>query len=501
MTGESRLDALARDLADGQVSRRTALRRFGAGLAATALPSFLIADEALARCPPSRKCGSKCCPSGQKCKGGKCKCKGGLKKCGRKCRDVSSDPANCGACDHACAPGETCVGGQCTGGGTQTATCGNGVAEGTEQCDGADLRGATCASLGLGSGPLACTANCTYDTSGCVQQPVCGNGVKESGELCDGTDLDGATCASLGFVSGTLSCASNCTYNTSGCVSPACTTAADCPQGPAGDCQKAVCTSGTCGFVADDGDVPADDGNQCTSDVCSGGVPSHPSKPVGTTCNQSGGTVCNGAGVCGTCVPGATQSCYTGPPGSLGVGICHGGTRTCQATGTFGACAGEVTPRAEICGNGQDDDCNGVIDNGCPVCGNGVKETGEQCDGGDLGGESCITLGFSGGTLACTGSCQFDTSACTGGCPGLGNPCTLGVGACERPGLIICDNGNSVCNATPGSPSPELCNGIDDNCNGVIDDGFDVGASCTCPGGASGVKQCSGDGSTTVCVC
>ncbi len=46
------------------------------------------------------------------------------------------------------------------------------------------------------------------------------------------------------------------------------------------------------------------------------------------------------------------------------------------------------------------------------VCGNNIKETGEQCDGSDLGGASCSSLGFSGGTLSCTAACDFDTSGC-----------------------------------------------------------------------------------------
>ncbi len=49
--------------------------------------------------------------------------------------------------------------------------CGNGVREGSEACDGADLGGATCASLGLGSGTLACTGQCAYNTSGCSGAP------------------------------------------------------------------------------------------------------------------------------------------------------------------------------------------------------------------------------------------------------------------------------------------------------------------------------------------
>lgn len=54
------------------------------------------------------------------------------------------------------------------------------------------------------------------------------------------------------------------------------------------------------------------------------------------------------------------------------------------------------------------------------VCGNGIKEGGEQCDGSDLGGASCTTQGFSGGTLSCSASCTFVTSACTSGGGGGG---------------------------------------------------------------------------------
>jgi len=54
------------------------------------------------------------------------------------------------------------------------------------------------------------------------------------------------------------------------------------------------------------------------------------------------------------------------------------------------------------------------------VCGNNIKETGEQCDGSDLGGATCSSRGFSGGTLSCGASCDFNTSACTSGGGGGG---------------------------------------------------------------------------------
>ena len=54
------------------------------------------------------------------------------------------------------------------------------------------------------------------------------------------------------------------------------------------------------------------------------------------------------------------------------------------------------------------------------ICGNNVKESGESCDGSDLGGASCSSQGFSGGTLSCTASCTFNTSQCTAASSGGG---------------------------------------------------------------------------------
>ena len=53
------------------------------------------------------------------------------------------------------------------GGGTLE-SCGDGVKNGTEDCDDPDLGGATCASLGFESGTLACSVGCGLDVSGCV---------------------------------------------------------------------------------------------------------------------------------------------------------------------------------------------------------------------------------------------------------------------------------------------------------------------------------------------
>lgn len=49
---------------------------------------------------------------------------------------------------------------------------------------------------------------------------------------------------------------------------------------------------------------------------------------------------------------------------------------------------------------------------GTSYCGDGTLDAGEDCDGSSLGGNSCTTVGFGSGTLACGPGCRFDTSAC-----------------------------------------------------------------------------------------
>ena len=104
--------------------------------------------------------------------------------------------------------------------------CGNGKVEGSENCDTAELGGATCQTIkgNFTGGALACTAACTFDTSGCTSAPeTCNNGVLDPGEDCDGTELDGMTCATVAgdFNSGTLGCTAGCKYDTALCETSA----------------------------------------------------------------------------------------------------------------------------------------------------------------------------------------------------------------------------------------------------------------------------------------
>jgi alpha-tubulin suppressor-like RCC1 family protein len=106
--------------------------------------------------------------------------------------------------------------GDCQG----VSSCGNGQIDGAEECDGAALGGQSCASLGFEGGTLRCSENCLLDTSECSVPAQCGNEAIDPGEACDGSDLGGKTCESLGFLGGTLTCSAACTLDTSGCSAP-----------------------------------------------------------------------------------------------------------------------------------------------------------------------------------------------------------------------------------------------------------------------------------------
>lgn len=93
---------------------------------------------------------------------------------------------------------------------------------GSEVCDGADLGGQSCLDFGFDSGTLACAASCQdFDTAGCDGGATCGDGVIEDDEVCDGADLDGQTCQDFGFAGGDLGCLGDCSdVDLSGCARP-----------------------------------------------------------------------------------------------------------------------------------------------------------------------------------------------------------------------------------------------------------------------------------------
>ena len=125
--------------------------------------------------------------------------------------------------------------------------------------------------------------------------------------------------------------------------------------------------------------------------------------------------------VCG-CVHGKCEECYSGTANTKGVGPCKAGKKCCDK-GTWGACSGEVLPKAaEDCTDKLDNDCNGTVNDGC-TCTLGTK----QACGTDVGecvkgSQECKSVGGQVTWGACTGGTNPKPEKTTG-CDGKDNDC------------------------------------------------------------------------------
>jgi hypothetical protein len=96
-------------------------------------------------------------------------------------------------------------------------TCGNGVLDPGEICDGRDFGGDSCEARGRAGGTLSCFGCDFISTSSCGPLITCGDGEIQSGEDCDGSNLGGEDCSSVSGDMGVLSCTPECEFDRSGC--------------------------------------------------------------------------------------------------------------------------------------------------------------------------------------------------------------------------------------------------------------------------------------------
>ena len=289
-----------------------------------------------------------------------------------------------------------------------------------------------------------------------------------------------------------------------------CGVASQCP-GVDDDCQTRTCTAAVCGFdfasagatvsaqvlgdclasvcdgaggtidEPDDLDLP-DDGNDCTDDLCNAGVVEHPSLGAGTTCNQSGGWVCDGLGACvdsplGTaCSSGANCTSGFCVDGVCCEGACAGECVSCLAANTGsvdGVCSvitGGTDPDTECAGSvcGVAETCNGDTANpacespcatfACHPSGVGCRTfcagdihcaPGFQCEA-----EQCVPMLALGDVCSTDGAC--DSGFCQGVCCAV--DCANACDECALDGMSCVPSGAS-CTATRPCNGAGSCSG------------------------------------------
>ncbi|MEZ4307779.1 MAG: lamin tail domain-containing protein [Polyangiaceae bacterium] len=495
-------------------------------------------------------------------------------------------------------------------------TCGaSGVCDGNGSCVGCtvatdcpgtddDCKTRTCTNNTCGFNFAANGTPVTAQTAGDCKQNVCdgaGNTVSQN----DNADLpadDGNQCTDQACNAGTPSFPNSavdtaCTQNggsfcDGGGACVACNLASQCP-GTDDECQTRTCTGNTCGFnfqpagtmvtaqtagdcqvnqcdgagavvqAQSNGDVPVD-GNQCTDDVCTAGVPSNPPSAANTVCTQNGGAFCDGASACVACnmasqCPGTDDDCQTRTcaGNTCGFNFASNGTPTSSQTtgdckqnvcdGSGGVttvnfdtdlpvdgneCTGDVCtsgvpsnpglPLGTTCSQNGGEVCNGSGTCVAAGCSDGVQN-GDETDI-DCGG-SCVTKCTNG--QMCGGGADCASGICSGGvcvecaaptdCPGTDNDCQTRTCNSNTCGFSFAGAGTPTSMQTTGDCKQNQCNGsggiasvaddadlpvdgndcTDDVCTAGVpsNPAFTAGASCSSNGGS----VCNGTGTCVEC--
>ncbi|MCA9546126.1 MAG: hypothetical protein KC613_17095 [Myxococcales bacterium] len=208
--------------------------------------------------------------------------------------------------------------------------------------------------------------------------------------------------------------------------------------------------------------------------------PRRPDCPEGYECRQLRNAGADTAYVC------APPACIDRDGDGYGAGAdCAGmDCNDCDVSTHAGA--------AERC-DGFDNDCDGQIDEGLDP-----RQAPADLPCGGPGVCADDTVECVEGQWTCRRSphwqpdelrCDNLDNDCNGvvdDIEGRGEACSAGEGPCRREGVLVCNgvSGELDCTANPDQPQPERCNGIDDDCNGVVDDVAEAGTRCELGEGA-----------------